>query len=285
MELEMISNQNSITMLVMYEVLPDQFWKAKFLDFHATAQYHSHSINGTEANFFHTACMAEYHDPFLRRAAISKYVGVIADSDAGQAILSNHQAFVKSVSTYRQFVTHCFVCKMETWLSTFLDPVLNIDFIMWRDEFAQSRGAIHTHSVGGSWSEGDAEISSALDEWAACSVHQASKNIESHMFGLVQSEGMDLSGFQEPDNADETMAARRSYLSKTEQGEILLQQYDDAIKSAKTTAISSLVQSLEGRFAISADHIWGFSPSMACTRRFSPSPRVSSYINGDGIPP
>jgi hypothetical protein len=234
----------------------DQFWKAKLLDFRATAQYHSH-INGTEANFFHTTSMAEYHDPFLRRA-ISKYVGVITNSEAGQAILCNQQAFVKAVSTYKQFVTHYFVCKMETWLSTFLDPVLNIEFIMWRNEFAKSRGAIHTHSIGGSRSEGDAEISSALDEWAA-SVHQASQNIKTHMFGLMQSEGMNLSEFQETDNAEEAMAARRSYLSKTEQGKVLLQQYDSTIESARTTAISSLVETLEGRFAFSADHI-GVSP-------------------------
>ena len=156
-----------------------QYWKSQRNQFHVTATYHSY-MEDTEANFFHTTSMAEFHDPFLRNV-LSKYVATVEkDPTKAQAILESDALFANAVGAYKQGVTHYFACKIETWISSFLFPILDLVYIMLRYEFAKSGGAIHGHSIGGTKSPLDEAIASALERWAA-TVHQAPLNLDSYL--------------------------------------------------------------------------------------------------------
>ena len=112
----------------------DQYWLQQWASFKATILYHSY-INGAMPNLFHTVSHAEFHDPFLRHL-MAKYVSpIVNDSDIGMAILTDDSKYHHAIYDYKHVVMHFLAAKLETWIMTFLSPVLGLQHILGSTEF------------------------------------------------------------------------------------------------------------------------------------------------------
>jgi hypothetical protein len=154
----------------------DQYWQQQCASFKATILYHSY-VHGAVPNLFHTVSHAEFHDPFLRRL-MAKYVSAVADDpDVGMAVLTDDSKYHRAIYDYKHVVTHFLAAKLETWIVTFLSPVLGLQHILGSTEFGSSRGAIHFHLLGYTASPADEAIDEALAQWAF-TVYNAYKEYE-----------------------------------------------------------------------------------------------------------
>jgi hypothetical protein len=141
----------------------DQYWASTLRNFEATALFQSHIMN-KESSFFMTLSIAEFHDPFLQRVLL-QYVSKVESFDAGEAVLETDKAFYAAVNKYKNVVMHYFQCKVETWVSSFLRPVLGLVDLRLTTEWAKACRAIHDHFQTVTDSNADKKLSEAMNKY------------------------------------------------------------------------------------------------------------------------
>ena len=164
----------------------DQYYGALLRKWRATSLYHSF-MNDKEATFFHTTSIAEFYDPYLRHL-LAAYVGVISGGDAAERIKTNDSAFHKAQSKYKHITTHFFAFKWETWLHSYLRPVLGVTDVTSKKEFAKSRGAIHVHSLLYTESPVDTLLTRALHGYSE-KLYHAIEDVMQVLDGIEDSSG------------------------------------------------------------------------------------------------
>jgi hypothetical protein len=232
----------------------DQYLKKLNGQFRATTFFHNY-VNDLDMRYFCTGSQAEFADPYLRRL-LSKYVAVIDSSkESGQQILDNDGALFKAVVQFKNCVTHFFAYKQECWLNTILHNVLGIESFFNVFEFAKGRGAIHGHGCGFSNTPVDQSIDEHLSAYAI-GVHQAVQRMEAFI-----SERYDSSSATQPSPLEiiyprtKAMKARRDFLSKTEDGKVLLSEFDLTLVALNENASKAVNAIMEFDFGVSAMHI------------------------------
>jgi hypothetical protein len=101
-----------------------------------------HKINEERGipSFFTTASCAEYHFRPLKRL-----LNIYIKQTTSRALnLSDHNIMFKALQENSNIVAHYFDCRTTPYFKQVMGPVFGVDGYWYRQEFAKSRGVIHT---------------------------------------------------------------------------------------------------------------------------------------------
>jgi hypothetical protein len=220
----------------------DQYWSSVLSSFLATFFYHSY-VNDQEANLFHTVSRSEFHDAMVE-----------GHEEAATKILTEDLPFHRAAHNYKQVVTHFFKCILETWIVSYLRPVLGLKNICRSIEFGTTRDSIHAHLLG--------IIESTAREWVdkllatyATQVSEAVTKLDDGIHShYIEEEGhrnpLDKSGR----TPAEAMQACIDWCDATPSRKHLIEEYNQAFETAGRTAGESITDVLERKFGLSASH-------------------------------
>ena len=255
----------------------DPYFGQLFRKWKAVNFYLSYA-KGKEATFFHTASMAEYHDPALR-SLLAKYCEATGQSNTATEILEDDRCFHKAVQRNKHVVTHFFAFKWEMWYGIFLKNVIGLEHAMSRYEFAKSRGMIHAHSILHTKGEGSGtdeehegsgtdRIGMAIHEMAVDS-YKALLDLDEYLMNQGQtpyhaisySNRYEREQVPHPGSAFEVEGGFKQYLEAVEaflcrkpKGKAAWRKYEAELSNAKANAEKAIETVLRERLAVGAWH-------------------------------
>ena len=238
----------------------DQYFASVQRDFRAVAFFNNY-INNQPIRLFHTASMAEYHDPNLRRI-ISTYTASVESEESGKAVLDDDAVFADRMRAYGHVVTNFFAFKFECWLYHFLGPVYGIHDLAARFEFAKSRGAIHAHCIASATGVPYEKLDAALAQ-ACLDVDSAVSNLE-HCIRerLNEHYPVDTKLASTLFSSDYRKCSnkRREFLGQDSNGKMILEEFDKTKEAILEKCGMAVEGIMETHFGNTAMHI-GAAPS------------------------
>jgi len=220
--------------------------------FLATHFFHSY-VNKVEPNLFHTVSHAEFHDPALRRVLARYAAQVESRPQAEEEIMNDSTAFHRAAQNYKPVVTHFFMAKLETWIITYLCPVLGLSHATGTIEFGTTRGAIHSHILGIIQSKVADFVDGVLGQYADDVCNAMTKLDEAIRNEYHASHGpnpLERAG----KSPAEVMEARRKWCNANNSRKHLIKEYDEAFEKAGKEAGSKIGGALERDLGLTAFH-------------------------------
>ena len=170
------------------------------------------------------------------------------------------------MQAYKTVVTHFFACKVEVWISCFLNDVFGVKETMYNYEFAKSRGAIHVHLLaythGLSYSKLDAILAAgALD--INDLMDELDKFIADELAMRQQAEPSKSQSnpCTDPDvPIKKRLDLRKNFLCSTVAGKAAWEDFEKQLENHKAEIGTAVTNIMEHQFAVSAMHI-GMAPA------------------------
>lgn len=241
----------------------DAYWTATYHEFQALNFYYSY-VKDEEITAFHTGSLAEYHEYSLR-LLLSKYVSKLTNTppDLPQQILDDDTAFARAVQMYKNVVTHYLESKMEIWMTLFMKPVFGVTSGQLTNEFAQSRGAIHFHSVLRIKNETTTKIQAGLKVFALA-IDDAMHILNEYITKEYEQDSLswftchEIVGNPATKFSPKALENRATICQKTHEGKDVWLTYNDSVNDAKAKCDEEIGQLVEAFYGIQALHSGNF---------------------------